>query len=183
LRTQHSSKSALFVSVILTNIMIIIGWIISVFFILGIIGVASTTDDSGKAVALFFCFMCLIVGVCLILSGSIARRRMKRVRQYLEIISEQEETPLQSLAAATEKSIDYVKKDLQFMLNKKLIKNVVIDLEKSVILVQHKASNENSSSDIYAEKTTVICSGCGAKNIVLKGKTGECEFCGSPLKG
>lgn len=119
-------------------------------------------------------------------------RRIKNdadsVKQYLAIIVNEDVRRIDSIATATGKSYDVVKKDLQKMIQKGYLKNACIDEStREIILPTIKYAEVVPMN--YATTTTVTkpvsrivsCPCCGANNIVV-GVARECEYCGSPLQ-
>ena len=119
-------------------------------------------------------------------------RRIKNdadsVKQYLAIIVNEDVRRIDSIATATGKSYDVVKKDLQKMIQKGYLKNACIDESTREIILPTIKSAEVVPMN-YATTTTVTkpvsrivsCPCCGANNIVV-GVARECEYCGSPLQ-
>lgn len=158
------------------------------FGAIGFIGLVS--DPSGDAaggivVALFF----IAGGIALIMKSKKIAKEADSVKQYLNIIVNGGERQIDSIAAATGKQYDVVKKDIQNMIDKGFLKNAYINENtREVVLPSAAPANANASqSTTSAAPTTTVqtrvvaCPCCGANNTV-SGTLGECEYCGSPLK-
>ena len=138
-------------------------------------------DGSDVGMILFFAG----AGVALLYLASRIKKEANTVKQYLNIIVNNSETQLDSIAAATGKPYDTVKKNVQKMIDKGFLENAFINENtRSVVL----PSTSNAASNIYAltedevaQTRVVTCPCCGASNTV-SGALGECEYCGTPLK-
>lgn len=121
----------------------------------------------------------------LICMGITAKRRLKRLKQYSGLISHSNITSLQRIAASTNQSIDFVTNDLQKMIDRQYLKNVIIDIGLGEIVFIPKTTMQGSMNNpnVISTKTKNIkCPGCGANNTVLTGQNGVCEYCGSPIE-
>lgn len=128
------------------------------------------------------------------IAGFVLRRVAKKikteaesVKQYLAIIINGNVRQLDNIAATTGKSYDVVKADVQKMINKGYLKNAYInESTREVVLptaTPTAATSPIQSADAPAQPQAkiVACPCCGANNTIY-GATGECEYCGSPIK-
>ena len=83
------------------------------------------------------------------------------------------------------KTYDVAKQDIQKLITKGYLKNAYINEgTREVVLpniIQGQPSDMANTASSSVETKIVTCPCCGANNTVI-GETGECEYCGSPLK-
>lgn len=119
-----------------------------------------------------------------IYEGLVLKRRISRFMEYNCIISYNHVTSLENIAASTNRSIDFVKKDLQKLIDKRYFKTAVIDENLGEIIIGKNPVLQNFVTNLEIvdiEKETVKCHGCGALNSKEKNTTIFCEYCGSPI--
>ena len=181
----QSSRSAVIINTIIANIAIICGWVLTLFFAIGFFAILFPENGVKDTGAIIICLIFIAIGVYFIMLGTKRKRLIKRFKGYVSIISIDNETFIENIGAKTSQSTDFVMNDIQNMIDKKLFINASIDKNRGYIVFQNMNNNlktESSESDYSNnEVEVVICSGCGAKNTILKGSNGECEFCGSPI--
>lgn len=175
---MNTSKGAVTAYSILGKILSLIGYIGFLFFLIGGAALISEGDSDSFIV----CLVLMAVFFFLIIKGSQMKRRIKRFRRYISLISKERITSLVGIASRTSRPIDFVKKDLQKMIDKKFFFDAYLDLQRDEIII----NNQNSTvSEVYQpvqtkiETETVKCPGCGAANARQKGKFINCEYCGS----
>ena len=160
---------------------------------LGLIVCISEGFDSGDiGVILFFG----IAGFALRKVSKKIKKEADSVKQYLSIIINGNVCQLDTIASATGKSYDVVHKDIEKMINKGYLKNAYINeglravvLPGSNVTVQNNAPAASATATATVTPTAtasgatrvVACPCCGANNTIT-GDTGECEYCGTPLK-
>lgn len=181
---MNTSKSAIVISTIIGKVCSIIGYILVVTLGLPLVMGAFKNTDIGVYI---FVSIIILLGVLLILFGIKTKRRIKRFKRYVLLISNEHMISLQNLATTTSQSIDFIKKDLQKMINKKYFTNASIDLGTGVIVIGNRQQivpniNTTTQENIPIEIETITCSGCGATNSRQKGIVGYCEYCGTILK-
>ena len=88
---------------------------------------------------------------------------------------------------------DVVRTNLDLMIKKKYFVNAFINEETNGIVIgniiprkEETMQSVNTEASVQRnfkkiEYMSVTCSGCGGVNKVEKGKSCECEYCGSPL--
>lgn len=177
--TQNSSRSAIIVSALLGKISSVIGYAIAIVLGLPLV-IGAFTGLPEIMFVLFF----MAIAAWLIVVGIKTKRRIKRFKKYIHIITGENHTSIENIAAITLQSVDFVAEDLQRMIDKKFFVNAHIDRRTNEIILQ-KRNGETWVTPVVnnkpAEMMAVSCSGCGAINSIQKGTVGECEFCGSPL--
>lgn len=179
MNTQHSSRPAVVLNTIAGKIASIVGYAITI--ILGLPLIFGAYPDAGTVI-----FVLVIIGLAigLIIYGVKTKGRIKRFKKYINVISVENQTSLENIASITSQSIDFVTKDLQKMIDKKLFINAYIDKKSNEIILQKrnsKVTNNPVKNNAPVEMVSVICGSCGAANSVQKGVSIECEFCGSLL--
>jgi hypothetical protein len=174
-----SSKAAIITSTIIGKVSSIVGYAITI--ILGLPLVMGAYPDAGTVI---FVLVVMCGSVALILNGIKIKRRNRRFKKYIGLISIENQTSLENIASSTMQSVDYVTKDIQKMIDKKFFLNAYIDRKTNEIVLQKRNMQAGfipTTPNIPVEAITVKCGGCGAVNSIQKGAAAECEFCGSPL--
>ncbi len=97
------------------------------------------------------------------------------------LISVKHFTSLDLISNSVNQSVDFVRKDLQKMIDKKYFKDAHIDIENHEIVIAHTFSENPTQSKISVEVQPVRCPCCGADNAKQNGDSSACEYCGSPL--
>ena len=126
-------------------------------------------------------------GVALLRKAKKISKEAEDIKQYLSIIVNGDVRQLDAIAATTGKSYNDVHKDIKNMIDKGYLKNAYINEgTREVVLPSNAPAQQNTavSATVNAApvKTKIVaCPCCGANNTVV-GDTGECEYCGSPLK-
>lgn len=169
------------VAVIAGKISTIIGWGIALLFFIGLFAAPNITE--GVVGYVIFCLVFIALGVLLIVHGKKTKDRIRRFRNYIAIIANQNETNIDQIANIVQMPVNFVLNDIKFMINKKYFVGAYIDNDTNSIAFQGRvpsaAGNENTVPN--SEMQVVICKSCGAQNQIAKGSVGECEYCGSPL--
>lgn len=124
---------------------------------------------------------------CFISIGKRMKKKTKRLHQYEDLIYYNNVRSLEEIAASTNQSINFVKHDLQTMINKKYFKNMVIDMELGEIVIgnipqmQGTAISYGAVATDPVETLTIKCQSCGAVNSKESNTPSVCEYCGSPI--
>ena len=187
-RTNIDKKTALSVSKIL-NIFAICSFVFAGigFFAFAVSGFDGFSD--GVVGILFF----LIAGLVMHRIAKNLKKDAEKVRTYLQIIVNSNETYLDNIAGAVNLPYDTVKRDIKKLIDKGYLKDAYINEgERKVVLPQKKQANapkkapaaatyvEVPVQEKQAQPRVITCSCCGANNTII-GDVGECEYCGSPL--
>ncbi len=180
---MKTSKAAVVISAIMGKVRSIIGYALVIILGLPLV-MGAYESDIGVYV---FVIIIICLGALLIISGAKAKRRIKRFKRYVALISGEHMTSLQNIASATSQSIDFVENDLQKMINKKFFANASINIAAGEIIIGNRTqaipvTNTATQQNISIEFETISCPGCGATNSKQKGKSGSCEYCGTALK-
>ena len=142
---------------------------------------AGSDDVGGIIVLLFFA----AGGVALLLKAKKLKKESESIKQYLAIIVNGNVRQLDTIASTTGKPYDVVYNDVKNMIDKGYLKNAYINenarevvLPSDAPVVPITVANVNATP---VQTKVVACPCCGANNTIV-GETGECEYCGSPLK-
>ncbi|MBR5280204.1 MAG: hypothetical protein IKU26_04465 [Clostridia bacterium] len=141
-------------------------------------------DGTDVGMIIFFA----AAGAALLYLANKIKKDADSVKLYLNIIVNGGERQLDSVAAATGKQYDVVKKDVQKMIDKGFLKNAYINENtREVVLPSAAPANVNvaqptgGTAPAAAQTRVIACPCCGANN-TISGDIGECEYCGTPLK-
>jgi hypothetical protein len=176
---QHSSRSAIVISTIKGKVASFFGYTLAVP--VGLVLIFEPATDAGTNIT---SLIVIGFGVLLIYYGIKIKKRLRRFKNYIQIITTENTTSLKSIAGKTSQSVDFVMKDIKEMTYKKYFVDAYIDENAYEIVLKNRENNVNSvqvENNIASEMITVTCKGCGAANSVSVGKSNECEFCGSNL--
>ncbi len=157
--------------------------------IIGLIACLSDGFDSTDVTMILFFG---IAGFALRRVAKKIKTEAESVKQYLAIIVNGNVRQLDNIAATTGKSYDVVKADVQKMIKKGYLKNAYINENtREVVLptaTPAPAANpvftnplQGAAAPAQPQAKIVACPCCGANNTIY-GATGECEYCGSPIK-
>jgi len=181
-----SSKVAVGISIVFGKMCSILGY--SLIALGALIMLVFTIDgDYAELHLMFITFMPL--GTLLIVLGARTKRRIRRFRTYVNIISNGEDD-LAIIAHHTNKTVQFITKDIQKMINKRYFYNAVLDFANNkVIMIARSApinnmlSNEEHThqQDPYSAFETCTCPGCGAMRTKERGVIVSCEYCGSSI--
>jgi hypothetical protein len=182
---MSKNKVVVAANAVLGKIASLIGY---VCIIIGVIGlsVELTADGMVDSFGIILAAIFLAVGIILIVRGSRIKNRIKRFRRYVSLISTQHMTSLDSLAATTSQSVDYVRKDLEKMIAKRFFANAAIDYIDNRIIIgglpmpvqaqqQWQPAEQAPAMEVYN------CRGCGATGTKQKGVVCNCDYCGSSI--
>lgn len=165
-----------------------LGIIGCILLVLGIFYTIGSIGDSTMTVGQVFSGLLLFVGggIALIVVSRRNKKKAQKFKKYIAIVVNQNITSIDNIAAAMDLPYDVVKSDLQNMIDKEYFFNAYINESKREIIIVHKRKQDyNKEASVKfnpnVQVVVVTCKGCGAKNKILKGSVGECEFCGSPI--
>lgn len=176
-----TSTAAVMGSSFMGKIRSFFGYLITIIFGYGTLSILwMPLDASDLSVYIFFLIM-TVLGIWLIISGAKAKRRVKRIKLYASVISDQHKISIRHIADATSLPLEFVKKDLQTMINKKFLPNTSLNLKTEEIIFG-SLRNLTTHPLRKQEMESVNCPGCGANNSKQKGSSAPCEYCGITLK-
>lgn len=183
---EKTSQIAIITSRILGIVSSILGYAIAV-----VIGLPTIFGTLPNVSTVIFVIVFLAIAALLISHGIKTKRRIKRFKRYVNIISGKSQTSLENIASICSQSIDFVTNDIQKMINKKFFIDAYIDQNTNEIVFQN---NDNTvakeaviedkpiKEDKLVKVKVITCKGCGASNSIPKGTTAQCEFCGSAIQ-
>jgi len=175
---MKTSKAAVAVSFIQGKIFSVTGWFFAVIMLLGFSGFMMELAEEGTTSldGVIVVIVLFILSILAILKGIQIKRRIKRFKKYVSLISMQRMTSIGALAVNTEKTPDFVKKDLQKMIDKKFFVHASINIQANEIIIHGLPQMPQMNV------TSAVCGRCGATGRVTEGQINECEYCGSVLQ-
>ena len=184
---MNTSKVAIVTSAVFGKVASITGYFFAAVFIL--ILVLGLFDNSQEILGVWM-LIPLAFSIFLITKGYKIKQRLKRFKRYVSLISTQHMSSLENIAVSTAQSADFVKKDMQKMIDKKFFVNAVIDEAAKEIVIGGKTASAPASVSVSRQTQTTeqselekyTCSGCGASGTKPKGTLSICEYCGSTVK-
>lgn len=198
---MNKSKVAIAVSKTISFVQMLFG--IAYVFIFGICTIVCLCDkdflaDGGVSV-IIVCLIFDVLGIWLIILSLKKTKLLKEFKKYVTVISREPDGYIPDIAASLGVSEDIVKKNLELMIKKRYFANAFIDQNSNCIVITSKQNNtvntthqshihttEYASSPVTSqaiEMMTIKCKGCGGINTIQKGAIGECDYCGSSIKG
>lgn len=160
----------------------IIGYIIIIFYIIGFITTISDPNIDHDFIVLFV-LLIIFAGISLlfIIPGWKIKKRLKRFRTYVRIISTERITSIDLIALKLNQSIDFVRNDLQKMIDKKYFINAYIDKENNEIVIAGLSFYTSDEEQEIENPEVVQCKSCGAMNTKQMGSAAQCQYCGSSI--
>lgn len=188
---MNTSNGKVVIKSILGKIASIIGYCMGALFILFFLVTITdnTMEASTKEAGYFLCVLTIVISYLLIRLGRSIKKTIKRFKEYVKLISVDNISSLEEIASSTSHSVDFVKNDIQKLIDKKYFINAYIDIESGEIVIGEQDIQPISNPAYKGvhqrkeqETESVKCSGCGAMNYRSKGTVINCEYCGSLLK-
>ena len=115
-----------------------LGFTIAIFFGLPLVTGAYGTDAAETAMAIFL----IAIGVGLIIIGIKTKRRTNRYKTYVDLITDDNITSIKIIASNTSQSVDFVRNELQTMIDKKFLLDAHIDSKTDKIIRVVPSHNE-----------------------------------------
>lgn len=139
---------------------------------------------------LVMCIVLGIFGVILMLLGIQTLRLQKIYREYKEVAEGSKDGFIPEMAAVLGQPEDKVRRNLEKLCKKKYFEDAYVD-NKANLFVRKKQMSQKIGNPSFTKKAeqasveivTVKCKGCGGVNKIRRGAVGECEYCGSPIRG
>ena len=180
---MNKSNTAITVSKIISLIQLISGVLLSILF--GICIIYYVTDANYRVyVGMGFfitSLICEAIGIVLIVFSRKRKKLIKMFREYVSYISSNQNCSIADIARAMNSSQVAVKKNIQLMIDKNFFVYAHINQETNRIVINGAAKYAQKQMP-EVEFVPIKCKCCGGMNKVVKGRTAECEFCGSPIK-
>lgn len=195
---MNKSKVAIVVTKTVSIIQMIAA--LSILFFFGVGTLLSIFDADTRATGgVAVLIMCLIfdaLGIWLFRQSIKKSKLIKEFKKYVSAVSNNPDGYIPDIAASLGTSEDVARKNLELMIKKKFFVNAFIDKNSNCIKILNRQNtgvvnqqrvntniNTNTSVSQAAEMVTVKCSGCGGINTLRRGEVGECDYCGSSIKG
>jgi len=182
-----TSRAAIVVGNILSVISGLAGGFLGLIALVGFIIEITSPTVGGLIIAFFFTTLSFIF----IRAGVLTGRRIVRFKGYVSLISTDGMTSIQQIATHSSQPVDFVRADLQKMINKKYFVDAYIDDQTDSIRIgstlvqaapiQPPSLNQSAPPAVQAELEIFNCSACGASGTKPKGTLTRCEYCGSPI--
>ena len=178
------SRVAVASSAILGKALSITGYSVGLLSVIVVIMALTEPEADGAYESLVSFSVVAVLCVVLIVAGAKIKRRILRFKQYVALLSLQNITSLDALAASTSRPVDFVIKDLRKMIRKRFFPNAAIDFAAKKIIVHSGTppAPEQTRSAVPHEDEAFRCSSCGATGKKEKGLLGHCDYCGSPIR-
>jgi len=171
----NASRGRIFLSAALGKISSVIGYSLAFF---GLFGFIYEITEDGEAFFIGFSLFIVLLGVFFILMGVRIKRRIRRFRRYVTLISVKDMVSLDNIAVATSRPVDFVRRDLQKMIDKRFFKDATIDYVRNEINIGQRPAQE--MAHVGQSQTVVFsCSGCGATGTKTEGVPNSCGYCGT----
>ena len=185
---MNGTKAAVAASAVTGKVLTAIGYIGMLLSLFAVF--LRMSDPEGGYLVTFMYTLFTAVFIIIIILGSMSRRRVKRFRQYVFLISEKHMTSIEDIADSTLRDAGFVKRDLGKMIEMQYFNDAVIDLKKDEIVINGRSSSYttllNKSQKVQmamrSELTTYSCPECGAPGIKIKNILSTCEYCGTLIK-
>ena len=144
--------------------------------ILGISMLLKGNSEEGLFAATLFFLVIDLACVVLIIIGLRIKRRIRRFKEYVHLISQEQITSLREIADATGRTFSFVESDLQSMIRHKFFPSARIDeITEEIIITRSLNGIDITGLDME----TVFCMGCGAPVVKRRHSAAQCEYCGS----
>ena len=171
-----------------SKILTVIGWFLAGF---GSIVIISNIEKIFVQFSTMLIFLgWVIAGVLTLLKIRKVKAKMKDYNLYLDIIVNAGECNIDTIASSMSVTYSDAQRTIQAMIEEGFIKNAYIHDGKRMIMFNYNTKKNGSdyssqfsdgTIDAPAQPRTVRCASCGANNVVTRGVTTECEYCGTPI--
>jgi len=117
-------------------------------------------------------------GVWLFITSRNMKEKAEKYKKYIDIVINQGQTSIDYIASAVGKSSDEVQKDLQKMIDEDYFPKAYIDQgTRTIMLPQTEVEQAVQDSAESVQTEVVTCPACRARNLVVVGQHGRCEYC------
>jgi uncharacterized protein YaaW (UPF0174 family) len=181
---MNTSKIAIIANQVFGKVLSIIGYTGGVFFLLGLIGFIIYGADEGDSTIVSIVVVAFFLAICvLMIWRAIAiKQRIRRFKQYIALISKQQMTSLENIAASTNRTVEFVIADMNRMVKKRFFANATIDTTTNEIIIGGRKQEATvAPQSAQVEQVSYICAGCDAQGYKPKGVNISCEYCGNTL--
>ena len=184
----RTTRQAIFVALVCGTFLLILGVPPAIMYL--------TDKEFAAEVGVAFLITCLVLvsfGVWLFVVAGMYSYELKKFKKYVAVISKDPSGYIPNIAATLGTSENDVKSNLEIMIKKGYFYSAFIDENSNCIVFANIQTTQTAptSTNVSAkvpkvpgvEMVTVKCSGCGGINTIVKGQTGECDYCGSAIMG
>ncbi len=171
---MNTSKVAVVASTVFGKVLSIIGYVVGAIMLLMLL--TGLPEENAISVAVFGIII-VALSVLAVIKGAQIKRQVKRFKKYIALISGQQMTSLENIAASTNQPVEFVAKDIQQMIKKRFFAHATIDTATNEIVIVGKMKK----TEAQVEMEAYVCSACDATGEKPKGASAECEYCGSPV--
>jgi hypothetical protein len=181
---MNTSKVALVANATLGKILSIIGYALGALAVIALLTIFISELDSDTVIGIIFTLVVLLpLGIFFIVKGLRIKQRIKRFKQYVSLISSQQMTSIENIAASTSQTVDFVTKDLAAMIKRRFFANATIDMASHEIVIAGKKSSPpaQAKGTAFLEMEAYICAGCEAEGQKPKGGNTSCDYCGNAV--
>jgi hypothetical protein len=171
------SKVAILSNAIKGKISSILGYFFGIIMLLVLI--VPTESQPSEPDVIIPMLVILAISVYGVINGLRIKRRISRFKKYAALISSQNMTSIEAMAAATGKAAEFVKKDLEEMIRKHFFTGAAIHHAANEIVIN---GMRGFSSGVNPDQVkSVTCKSCGASDKVIVGQVVQCPYCGTYL--
>ncbi|MCC0631529.1 MULTISPECIES: 5-bromo-4-chloroindolyl phosphate hydrolysis family protein [unclassified Clostridioides] len=151
-KPENFSKKSVLINSFLSKFLKIVGWGLVGLFTLSALVLSTISIIIGWAVILPIqvCALFLIIGGVCIFKGKRLGDQISRYKKYCTIISNKNIIPVELIAESTSKSLKFIIKDVQKMIDKNYFINTYIDKRNNQIVL----TNEDGIPPVYED---VVC--------------------------
>ena len=158
---------------------------------LGFVVIILLTNPSDSDLMLG-CIVLAIPSILVLVHSKKQKKKTEATKKYIDVIVNGGERQLDNIASAVGVTYDVACKQVQKLIDDGYFKNMYLNTNERTVIVNNPKTEMpvQTSAEITLEQKVVAqqqparvvkCTTCGANNTIY-GETGECEYCGSPLK-
>ena len=170
-------------------------------FLVGLFGLAIlgflVSEDHSETAALWMCIVLVAVGAVLIFLGCRQHRFLGDFSKYSALLDRKDRYCVEDIASMTNTSVKRVRANLDRMMRRNYFPDAHWDEERQCIIFHNRIPGQKpeqkhvqpdqqrvaAATGESVQMVSVICKSCGGFNKIPKGRTMECEYCGSTIKG
>lgn len=152
-KSENFSKKSVLINSFLSKFLKIVGWGLVGLFTLSALVLSTISIIIGWAVILPIqvCAVFLIIGGVCIFKGKRLGDQISRYKKYCTIISNRNIIPVELIAESTSKSLNFIIKDVQKMIDKNYFINTYIDKRSNQIVLTNEDFTPPKYEDVAYE--------------------------------
>lgn len=128
---MNKSKVAVSIAVITLSIRIVVGFILTLF---GLVGAVAVSETDGISAIMMLVILFSVPGILISISGFKCRKRIGLFKKYVAILANDESGSISNLARETNTSENIVQANLQKMIDKHYFSNAHIDYNMNCVV-------------------------------------------------